>query len=128
MEVDDGVRLAVADGLGVFDGVCVKDGVGGTSATVYVWIMLPLSTTWPTESPKKFWYVIVAPFICKPSTPPVVVGLVLGKLLNRTTFVRLYTPPRSTRHHPDPSHASELVMSLSGDMLSKSMTPEESSA
>ena len=103
------VRELVAVAGGVMDGVTECD--GGNVATGYVWIIEPLSVCVPTTAPNAFRNCIVAPFMAAPCDAPLATGFVNGKRLKSTTRVRLYTPPRSTCHHAEPSHADMNVRS-----------------
>ena len=61
--------------------------------------------------PKPFSNCSVAPAICAPCDAPFVVGDVNGKRLKMTTRLMLYSPPRSTCHHAEPSHVDMYVRS-----------------
>ena len=84
----DGVHDAVAeavslteavtdgDGVDVLEFVCVGD--GGTSTTGMDWILSPVSTYEPTELPRPFRYVTVAPSVTAPISEPLDTGVVNG--------------------------------------------------
>ena len=77
---------------------------------VMVWICAPVSRVEPITLPAEFNSCIVAPSVRAPSPLPVLEVDTKGYRLNRMILVMLYTPPRLTCHHEEPSQAAEFTI------------------